>query len=62
MPQKMGEYHRKSDVCFWPLAVIDDVEKLENSIAAFCRLAELQLLILRIAASGQERLLACYDG
>ena len=38
----------------WPKAVIDDVEKSANSMAAFCREAELQLLILCIAAYGQQ--------
>jgi hypothetical protein len=39
----------------WPKAVIDDVEEFANPIAAFCREAQLLLLSLRIAASGQQQ-------
>jgi len=48
-------YTKLLDVGCWPKAVIDDVEKYANSIAAFCREAELQTLIQPIAATGHER-------
>jgi len=53
-----GAYHYIAAGVFThprPEAVIDDLEKLANSIAAFERIAEPRLLSLRIAASGQKR-------
>jgi len=38
---------------FWPFTAIRDVENLTNPIAAFCRIAEVRLMSLCIAANGR---------